>query len=211
MLSGLENKDINLEVYVKKIYEEPDLISQYLEGLISKNETYRYNCFKVLYIISEKKPEILYSYWDFFINHLKSENDYHKMSGVLIIANLTSVDTKDKFIKVFDIFYGNLKSKKTIVPIYVVKSSGKIVNFKPNLEEKITDLLLNIEKIYPGKQIELVKSAAIESFSEFFNKAKNKQKIINFVKKQLDSVSPKTRKTAKEFLSRWGETDQDGC
>lgn len=207
MLSDLENKDINLDIYAKKIYEKPDLITQYLEGLLSKNETYRYNCFKVLYLISEKKPEMLYSHWDLFINHLKSENDYHKMNAVLIIANLSSVDTEDRFVKVFDIFYKNLQSKKTIVPIYVIKSFGKIVKFKPKLEARITDLLLNIEKIYPGKQIELVKSAVIESFSEFFNKAKNKQKIINFVKKQVDSESPKTRKIAKEFLRRRGEID----
>ncbi len=123
---------------------------------------------------------------------------------VLIIANLTSVDTEDRFVKVFDIFYENLKSKKTIVPIYVVKSSGKIVNFKPNLEEKITDLLLNIEKIYPGKQIELVKSAAIESFSEFFNKAKNKQKIISFVKKQLDSNKSENKENSKRIFKKMG-------
>ena len=210
MLSGLEKKDIKLNIYEKELYEKPVLISQYLEGLISKNEIYRYNCFKLLNIVSEKKPNMLYPYWDFFIHHLKSENDYHKMSAVLIIANLTKVDQYDKFEKVFDIFYENLKSKKTIVPIYIVKSSGKIVNFKPKLEEKITSLLLNMEKIYPGKQIELVKSAAIESFSEFINKAKNKEKIIFFVKRQLNSKSPKTRKNAKLFLNKLGEIDKDG-
>ena len=211
MLSGLDKKNINKNIYVKELYKKPVLINQYLEGLISKNEIYRYNCFKILYIISEKKPDMLYSHWDFFINHLKSENDYHKMSAVLIIANLTKVDEDDRFGKVFDIFYGNLKSKKTIVPIYILKSSGKIVKFKPNLEEKITNLLLNIEEIYPGKQIYLVKSAVIEAFSEFFYEAKNKEKIIFFVKKQTDSNSPKTRKIAKLFLKKFGDLDKDGC
>lgn len=210
MLYGLEKKDIDLDVYVKELYEKPVLINQYLEGLLSKNETYRYNCFKILYIISEKKPNMLYPHWDFFIHLLKSENDYHKMSAVLIIANLIKVDRDDRFVKIFDLFYKNLKSKKTIVPIYIVKSSGKIVNFKPKLEEKITNLLLNIEKIYPGEQIELIKSAVIESFSEFINKVKNKEKIIFFVKKQLNSKSPKTRKNAKLFLSRLGDLDKDG-
>jgi hypothetical protein len=74
---------------------------------------------------------------DFFIDHLRSENNYHKMAAVLIIANLTSVDKNERFEKVFNEFYDNLKSEKTIVPIYVIKSSSKIVNFKPNLEEKI--------------------------------------------------------------------------
>jgi len=174
MISELENKDINPNVFAEKLIEKPDSIDKYLEGLLSKNETYRYNCFKVLNIISEKKPDLLYPHWNFFINHLKSDNNYHKMSAVLIIANLTSVDKEDKFKKIFDEFYANLKNKKTIVPIYIVKSSGKIVNFKPEFEEKITDLLLNIENIHPGKQIELVKSAVIESFSDFYENAEKK-------------------------------------
>jgi len=204
MLPGLENKDIDPDAYAKKLFEKPDLINQYLEGLLSKNENYRYNCFKILNVVSEKKPDLLYPHWNFFINHLKSNNNYHKMSAVLIIANLTAVDTENRFETVFDDFYLNLKSKKTIVPMYVVKSSGKIVNFKPDLEGKITDLILDIENIHPGKQIELVKSAVIESFSEFFEKTENKDVILDFVKKQLNSESPKTRKTAKEFLERFG-------
>ncbi|MFW6122483.1 MAG: hypothetical protein ACOC80_16500, partial [Petrotogales bacterium] len=167
--------------------------------LLSKNETYRYNCFKVLNIVSEKKPDMLYPHWDFFINHLRSDNSYHKMSAVLIIANLTSVDVNERFEKVFDEFYENLKSKKTVVPIYIIKSSGKIVNFKPHLEGKITDLLLNIENIHHGK--------VIESFSEFYENAQKKDEILCFVKNQLDSKSPKTRKTAKEFLNKWGEPE----
>jgi len=203
MLSELENKDIDVNVFAESIIKNPDKTSAYIEGLLSKNETYRYNCFKILNIVSEKKPKVLYPHWDFFINHLKSENDYHKMSAALIIANITSVDTENRFENIFDLYYENLKTKKTIVPIYVVKSSGKIVRSKPELEEKITNLLLNIEKIHQGKQIELVKAAVIELFSEFFPKSKNKEKIIDFVKKQINSESPKTRKIAKEFLNKY--------
>ena len=206
MISELENKDINPNMFAKKIIENPSLINQYLDGLLSKNETYRFNCFKILYNVSEKKPDLLYSHWDFFITHMRSNNNYHKMSAILIIANLTSVDAENRFEDVFDEFFENLKSKKTIVPIYIVKSSGKIVNHKPDFEGKITDLLLNIENIHRGKQIELVKSAVIESFSEFYEKAEKKDEIIRFVKNQIDSDSPKTRKSAKEFLIKYGES-----
>jgi len=205
MISELENKDINTKMFVKKIIENPDLIYQYLDGLVSKNETYRYNCFKVLYVISENKPDLLYPHWNFFVNHLRSDNNYHKMSAVLIIANLASVDTENRFEDVFDEFFENLKSKKTIVPIYIVKSSSKIVNYKPDFKGKITDLLLNIENIHLGKQIELVKSAVIESFSEFYENAEKKDEILRFVKNQMDSDSPKTRKSAREFLIKYGE------
>jgi hypothetical protein len=207
MISGLENKEIDSNIFAKKIIENPSLINQYLEGLLSKNENYRYNCFKVLNIISEEKPELLYPHWSFFEKHLRSDNQYHKMSAAILIANLTAVDIDGKFERLFDEYYSILKSEKTVTPIYTIKYSGKIVNFKPHLEKKITNILVNIDNIHPGKQIELVKSAVIESFSDYFHKAENKAEIIDFVKKQLNSSSPKTKKTAKKFLERWGDVD----
>jgi len=205
MLAYLEKKDINPNMFAKKIIQKPVIIIEYLKGLYSKNETYSYNCFKILNIVTDRKPDIMYSHWDFFVNLLKSDNNYHKMSAIIIIANLTAVDTEKKFENIFDMFYENLKSSNTIVPIYIVKSSGKIVKYKPELEGKITRILLDIEKIHPGKQIELVKSAVIESFSEYFNKTSNKDKIIFFIEKQINSKSPKTRKTAKEFIKKYVE------
>lgn len=205
MIPELQKKDIDPKEYAEKIIKKPDLIKQYLDGLLSKNETYRYNCFKVIFIVSEENPDILYPYWEFFENHLRSKNNYHKMSAVLIIANLTSVDKEKKFERLFDEFYGYLKSEKTITSIYIVKSSGKIAKSKPHLITKITKILLNIEKIHPGKQIELVKSAVIESFSDYFEKIENKKEVIAFVKKQTNSDSPKTRKIAKDFLNKYGK------
>lgn len=205
MIPELQKKDIDPKKFAEKIIKKPDLIKQYLDGFLSKNETYRYNCFKVIFIVSEENPDILYPYWEFFENHLRSKNNYHKMSAVLIIANLTSVDKEKKFERLFDEFYGYLKSKKTITSMYIVKSSGKIAKSKPHLINKITKILLNIEKIHPGKQIELIKSAVIESFSDYFEEIENKKEVIAFVKKQTDSDSPKTRKIAKDFLNKYGK------
>lgn len=56
-----------------------------------------------------------------------------------------------------------------------------------------------------GKQKELIKGYAIEAFNEYFAEIKDKGKILEFVKNQLKSTSPKTRKKAKQFLKRWGD------
>jgi hypothetical protein len=90
----------------------------------------------------------------------------------------------------------------------VVKSSSTILSFKPHLEKQITEILLNIEQIHQGKQIELVKSAVIESFSKYFQNSSRKDEIIKFVSNQLDSTSPKTKKTAKAFISKWFHDNQ---
>jgi len=71
------------------------------------------------------------------------------------------------------------------------------------LQTKITNKLLNIDKTHRGKQTDLLKAYAIEAFNEYFEEASDKKKILDFVKAQLESKSPKTRKVAKEFLKRW--------
>lgn len=205
MIDGLDKKDVNFDLYANELFKNQNLLSEYFEGLTSKNQIYMENCFNILKAISEKNPDFLYPHWDFFVNYMRSNNNYHKSAAVIIISNLTSVDKQKRFEIIFDEFYGILKSEKTIVPMYLLKYSGKIVNFKPDLEDRITNILLDIDSIHHGKQIELVKSAAIECFSEFFSKAKNKEKIINFVEKQLNSESPKTRKIAKDFIEKYVE------
>ncbi len=43
MISDLQNKNIDPKIHAQKIIKKPELIKQYLDGLLSKNETYRYN------------------------------------------------------------------------------------------------------------------------------------------------------------------------
>ena len=203
MIEGLEKKEVNYEYFANNLLKNSNLISHYLEGLYSKNQLYMENCYNVLKLISEKKPNFLYSHWDFFVDYMHSENHYHKTAAVIILSNLTSADKDKRFETIFDDFFSVLKTEKTMAPMHLIKNSSKIINNKPELEDKVTDIFLNIDSIHPGKQIELVKSAVIESFKDYFPKAKNKKKIINFVEKQLDSSSPKTRKQAKDFLDKF--------
>jgi hypothetical protein len=56
--------------------------------------------------------------------------------------------------------------------------------------------LLNDKSIIPAAHV---------AFDRYFETAKDKEKIVEFVKQQMDSRSPKTRKGAKEFLDRWLE------
>jgi len=66
----------------------------------------------------------------------------------------------------------------------------------------ITDKLLNIDETNQ-KHKDLVKAGAIEAFDEYFEEAKDKKKILEFVKDQLKCRSPKTKKKATEFLRKW--------
>jgi hypothetical protein len=205
MLSDMGKKSIDVESVAKEAIQDDNVLAELLEGILSKKETIRYNSFKVLLLISEEHPELLCHKWDFFVGLLESDNTSHKYIAIYIIANLTRLDKENNFDKIFDKYY-NLLNDKSIIPAgHVAGNSGKIARVRPELQAKITDELLSIDETrHEPERRELIKSYAIESFSEYFEEAKNKREIIEFVKKQLNSKSPRTRKKAKEFLEKWG-------
>ena len=203
MLPEMNDKNADIESMAEKALADERLLSEMLDGLRSKNETFRYNCFKVLMLISREHGEVLYPQWDFFVELLESDNTYRKLSGLQLIANLTRVDEDGKFEEIFDKYYNLLNDRGTILAAYLAANSGKIARAKPHLQAGVTDRLLDIERVYQGKQIELVKSHVIEAFGEYFEEAEHKERIKEFVRNQLSSESPRTRKQAKAFLDKW--------
>lgn len=177
-------------------------LPELLESLKSKDDIERSGSFEVLLSLSEEDPAALYPHWDFLAEMLDSDNAYHKLIAVRLIANLTRVDTEGRFEEIFDKYYG-LLNDSVIIAGHITANSGKIARAKPALQAEITGRLLDIDKT-TQKHKDLVKAGAIASFGEYFAEAKDKEKIMAFVRQQLNGESPKTRKIAREFLKKWG-------
>ncbi len=156
-------------------------------------------------LICEKNPERLYPKWDHFANLLDSDNTYHKYIAVYLIANLLPADKEKHFDKIFDKYYSLLNSS-VVVAGHITALSAKIVRSRPDLEPKVTAMLLDIDNT-AQKHKDLIKSGAIDSISEYYERIKDKKKVIDFIKSLLNSESPKTRKKAKGFLKKFDAAD----
>jgi hypothetical protein len=97
MSVDLNDKEADIASVVRRAITDERLRAELLQGLESKNETYRYNCYKVLYIICEEYGKLMYPEWDYLAGHLNSKNTYHKLSALNLIANLTKVDREHRF------------------------------------------------------------------------------------------------------------------
>jgi hypothetical protein len=97
-----------------------------------------------------------------------------------------------------------LGDESVIPAAHVAVCSGKIAFAKPELQAEITSRLLAIDSTVQRHK-DLVKASAIEAFETYFEKSKDKARITEFVKAQLNCESPKTRKKAKEFLKKWNK------
>ena len=197
MLTELNKKSVNVKRIARKTLKDDTVLSELLEGVLSKKEKIRFNSFKVLLLISEERPKALYDRWDFFADLLSSTNAYFKYIAIHIITNLTEVDSKNRFEKIFNKFYALVNDKSIIPASHVAGNSAKIAQAKPKLQTKITNKLLAIEKTH-----HLIAGYAIDAFSEYFEGARNKKKILEFVRMQTESKSPRTKKKAMEFLNK---------
>ena len=196
------------EELFQKVQQDFDILPEVLSGISSSKASIRYGCAKVLMDLSEEHPEKLYPYMDSFIGLLDSKYRILTWNAMAIIANLASVDKDKKFDAIFDKYYGFLNDDYMVTVVSVVGHSGKIALAKPYLIQKITSELLKVENISISPHLtdeckRVIAEKAIESFDRFFDRIDNKEKVISFAKKYLDSPRRTLRTKAENSLKRW--------
>ncbi len=160
----------------------------------------------MLRLISEKNPRLLYPFWDHFERRLASENTFLRSDAMFVLGNLTAVDEEDRFEKIFNKCYKQLDDESMIPAANLVGMSGKIACFKPNLQTKIINKLLNIDSTNHSEECKnIIKGKAIVSFLRFYDKTSsaNQKKILAFVKKETKNTRGATKKKADKFLKKW--------
>lgn len=199
---NLDDKVLDVYKLARDALIDENLFMELLNGVKSKDNTIRSNSFRSLLIISEENPEFIYPQWNYFLDMLRSTNNYHRYIAIYILANLTRADKEKRFDDIFDEYYAILGDDKVMTASHVAANSPTIIKNKPELKSKIIEKLINIDSINQGKHKELVKAYAIESLRKIYPDADDKEEIIEFVKAQLNSPSPKTRDMAVCFLDR---------
>lgn len=192
------------EDLAEKTARDSSLLLEVLDGVSSSNSRVKFKCAKVLTLISKDKPQKLYPKIDFFIKLLDSKNQILKWNAIDIIGNMVSVDVEKKFERIFGKFYGLLQEGSLITAGHVVASSGKIANAKPHLESKITKELLETQKIrLPTEECRnILTGHTILAFDQYFDKIRNKDEVISFVKRQLSNSRNATKVKAERFLRK---------
>jgi hypothetical protein len=204
MAINKKNAEIQAEKIAKRILQDEKRFSELLDAVIAKDDKIRYPNTIALEILSEKNPKIVYPEWDFFVELLGSENAYHRSVAISTISNLTAIDVEKKFEEIFNQYFKVIDDKSVMVTRKLAIFATRIIKAKPDLRPKITSTLLDIEKTHhnPSRK-DLIKGDIIMCLSKHFDDETDKERIIKFVKKGLNSSSPSTVKKAKEFISKY--------
>jgi hypothetical protein len=207
--SLLEKKQIKAEDIAEKALQNPNLIQELVDGISSSSPRIRFGSAKILRIISEKNPQMLYSKMDFFINLLDSDNTILKWNAMDIIANLATVDANKKFDSLlFKKYCSFLREGNLITAAHVVENLAKIAKAKPQFQEEITEKLLEVEEIsLPTEECRnILIGKTINAFNDYYHKIRDKEKVILFTRRHLKNSRNATRTKAARFLRKLEKT-----
>jgi hypothetical protein len=203
-----QKKDI--DKISEQLIQNPEFIEEIIDAVKTEKSTLKFGYEKILRLISEKFPELIYPYFNDFVKLLDSENNFLKWGAMLTIANLTSVDSENRFEKIFRKYYSPVNGPVMISAANVVGSSWKIADAKPELADKIAGELLkvqNAEYINRGEVSDECKNVvcghAVDSFARFYDKIINKKPVLDFVNAQLSNTRAPVRKKAEKFLRKF--------
>jgi hypothetical protein len=187
--------------------DDPELLQELLNGVApqSQKSARRENCSQALMFMAETWPEVLLPKWDYFIQLCKSNNGSSKYVAVYVIASLTKADQTGKFDQFFEDYFSLLNDESVMVASHAALNAAKIGKACPALQTKIAQRLMQIDQSqHEGNRLALVKAYIIDTLDALYETSSIQPEIMDFVRNQVQSDSPKTIKLAKAFIKKWG-------
>ena len=208
LLKKLADKTLSKTELRQKVEQDFSLLPMLLNGVSSQKATIRYGCAKILLDLSADYPAKLYPHMDTFVALLGGKYRILTWNAMVILANLAQVDKKQKFEAIFDRYYSYLNDQYMVTVANVVGNSGKIALAKPHLIPKITENLLKVENLSVTPHLtneckRVIAQAAIKSFDVFFDQVVQKEKVLAFIERQLNTSRRSLRIQAESFLKKW--------
>jgi hypothetical protein len=209
VVEQLGHKGADIDALVDRVIENPDEIVGLVEALKVEKRAIKFSYEKVLRLVSERRPELVYPYFNFFVGLLDSDNSFLKWGAIMTVANLAAVDAENRFETIFTKYYAPIPGPVMITAANIIGSSAKIALAKPELTGRIVREILKVEKgKYESKGApspecrNVAIGHAIDSFEQFFEQIDDEAAVVAFVKRQLKNNRKAVVKKAERVLRK---------
>jgi len=207
LIEIIAEKDFDVNVFVQIALSDESVRDEIVNQMISNVQIMvYYHCYYVASKASKSNPELFYKYWDEITKLLHHKNSYHRDFALDIIGNLTGVDHENRFSELEDEYFALVNDEKFMTGNNCIRNLRKVYKHKEASRERIISILLDIDNQcdYTEKQKGVLTCDVLGIFEEFYDGVKEMAEINNFIRAEVDSISPKTRKKARELVRNYG-------
>jgi hypothetical protein len=207
--TGIATPTTNLEGIAQRIVGKPGLLPDVLAGLRADKAKIKYRCLKVLRLLSEKQPAILYPDLDYYAGLLGSDNNIFRWGAIIIIGNLATVDSENKIDALLDRYLQPIPGPVLITAANTIGGAARIALAKPYLVERIVPALLQVERAkYQTPECRNVALGhVLKSLDLIFEKISDRQPVLDLAKRQLRNRRNAVKVRARAFLKKHGSND----
>ncbi|MDD3027841.1 MAG: hypothetical protein PHI41_07345 [Erysipelotrichaceae bacterium] len=198
-----------VDALVKEAISNPGLIEQYLKIIDNAKGGIKFGAEKVIRLVSESRPELVYPFFQEIAGLIDSENSFIKWGGIITLSNLAGVDELELFPGIFERYFDLLNDRKMVTAANVAGNAWKIAKSYPELEPEITRRLIRaVDNVYYYKEEpspecnNVLRGHIIDCFDRYFEESRSKDKIIEFVRNQLANSRKKVVLKAESFFKR---------
>ena len=203
---AIARKGASPDRLAERVAGDPGLLPEVLEGLGADEPRIKYGCSKVLRLVSQNHPAVLYPRFDFFAGLLDADNNFLKWDAARVVANLSAVDAEGKLEPILTRYLRPIRGPAMITAATVIQNAATIALSRPALAGRLGRAVLKVEQAeYQTAECRNVAIGhAIESLGRFFHllDAKEKSAVVKFVRRQLTNRRNAVRKKAAAFLKR---------
>ncbi|MBN1123630.1 MAG: hypothetical protein JXA82_01385, partial [Sedimentisphaerales bacterium] len=126
--------------------ENPPCIDPLIKGIRAPKGSVRFAYEKVLRLISEQRPDLVYPYWNVFRELSVCDNSILKWGAILILSHLAVVDEDKRLDAVLEEYYAPIQGPMMITAGNIIRGSVTIAAAKPYLIRRITREILRVEE-----------------------------------------------------------------
>lgn len=202
-----------LESFIKEVTQNPALIPELFAIIKADPGSVKFYCEKVLRMVSERQPELIYPYFDEITALIDSPNSFIKWGAIITLSNLIAVDEGNKFASIYEKYFGLIDAEVMVTAGNVIGNAWKTILKKPEYEPDITKRILGISDntyLYKGEPSPECKNIlcghAIACFDKYFELSHSKEAILDFVADQTNNPRKQTAKKAAAFLEKHKQT-----
>lgn len=213
LLEKIQGKP-DLEAFVREVLKQPEYIPVLFALIKNDPGSAKFYCEKVIRIVSERHPELVYPYFEEVAALIGSPNSFIKWGAIITLSNLAAVDTENKFASIYEKYFGLIAADAMVTAANVIGNAWKIILSKPEYEQDITKRLLRIPQntyLYKGEPSpecrNILCGHAIDCFDKYFEVAHDKNGILAFASAQTHNPRKQVAKKAAALLKK----HREGC
>jgi hypothetical protein len=206
--AALARKCATAEELAARVRRQPGSLKEVFDGLQADTARVKYGSLKVLRILSEQEPNLLYPQIQRFFHLLGSENTILKWGAIIIVGNLAAVDSEGRIDLILDRYLEPISGPVMITAANVIGGAAKIAQAKPHLADRIARAFFSVETAaYQTMECRNVALGhAITALDQCFEHLNEPQAVVAFIRRQLHNQRPAARTKAAGFLKRHGQT-----